>query len=85
MTLWGDFSFRCSSRAATAHRLCGIPHRHYPDLRTRPLGFLGVSVIAATTTPCLAPYILPAAKMGHAGVVFAVGMVFLAGAVTRRQ
>jgi hypothetical protein len=44
-----------------------------------------VSVIAAITTPCLPSYIVSAAKIGHAGVVFAVGMVFPAGAVTRRQ
>ena len=49
------------------------------------LGFSGVSVIAAITTPYLPPYVVPAAKIGHAGVVSAVGMVFPAGAVTMRQ
>src|SRR6516225_4963329 len=45
----------------------------------------GVSVIATITTPYLPPYIVPAAKIGHAGVEFAVGMVFPADAVTMRQ
>jgi hypothetical protein len=44
-----------------------------------------VSVIATITTPYLPPYIVPAAKIGHAGVEFAVGMVFPADAVTMRQ
>ena len=42
-------------------------------------------MITAITTPCLPPYIVPAAKIGHAGVEFAVGMVFPADAVTMRQ
>ena len=49
------------------------------------LGFSGVSVIAAITTRYMPSYTVPAAKMGHAEVVFDVGMVFPAGAVTMRQ
>src|SRR5215813_1612813 len=49
------------------------------------LGFSGVSVIAAITTRYMPSYTVPAAKMGHAEVVFDVGMVFPVGAVTMRQ
>lgn len=46
--------------------------------------FFGVSVITAITMLYLAPYIAPAAEIGHAGVAFAVGMVILIAGVTLR-
>lgn len=46
--------------------------------------FFGLSVIAAITMLYLAPYLAPAAEIGHPGVAFAVGMVLLIAGVAVR-
>ena len=46
--------------------------------------FFAVSVIVAITLLYLAPYIAPAAEIGHVGAAFAIGMGILIAGVTLR-